>query len=335
MPLPYLMPNLISVRGEPQPTEKYQAAIFFDNDHAKILQVASLCPKIKGITVPETPGSSGPGQSARLSVKYTDEPIKSIISESGGENNFYIKIARATGINDELYDPVSGISPEHVRQLADWLSETASMNPRAVLLDWDRTITKAEGVLLPSTRYPTAPISSMFGHITNTGGKTETDFIEDMLKIICGGPARLAMLREMFNIIRDSGAHLIIITNNDLCFTASYKQLVDGLIPNPGPPIYLACSKNPPFLGDKGYRLKSNSLFNIICSSEPVAGGAGSVIASKNSNSSLLPLTKRKFVNLTGNNENENLYRGGKRMTKKNRRRHKRRTNRRGKVRKN
>ncbi len=366
---PLIRPPLVPVRGEPLPTDQYKAAIFFDNDHKKIDQVAAVCPLIRGINVPETSSNA-----SGLIVKYTDEPLRTIIAESGGEDNIYIKVALSNGQVDEAYDPVSGIDDEHVGQLTTWLSETAAVGPRAVLLDWDRTITKVEGVLLPRYTMPDVPIGIMFQQLIATGGsigaKTEADLIEDMLMVICGGPARLAMLRDMCNRIKDSGAHLIILTNNDSCITKCFKQLVDGFVPKPGPPIYLACSKFAPFHGDKGARLRSNSIFHIVCpkpgaatTSIPATGGAGSaplvpataplpttggagaapapaplptttqMPISGLGRSSSPPPSKRRFVNLTENNTklNGKGTRGGKRNTRK----HKRTIKRRGKVRKN
>lgn len=325
MSLPYLTPNLIPLRSEAQPIEPYRAAIFFDNDHAKIAQVLAACPTIKGVAVPETHGTSLLGGSKRLLMKFTDEPLKSIISESGGEDNLYIKISRFYGFDNEQFDPVSGISEDHISQLRLWLAETEHIYPRAVIFDWDRTLTKTEGVLLPSVGLPMEPITSMIRHIPNATERSQTDLIEDMLKIMCGGSARLAMLREMFNTIKDSGAHIIILTNNDLCFTYSYKQLLDGLIPKPGPQVYLACSKNPPFFGNKGNRLRANHLFGQVCP----------IIASPPSGLAVAP--KRRVVNLTANND-ENLYSGGggKRRTKRRSRKYGKRSRiRRGKVRKN
>jgi hypothetical protein len=352
---PLIRPPLVPVRGEPLPTDQYKAAIFFDNDHKKIDQVAAACSLIRGVTVPETSIKS-----SQLAVKYTDEPLRTIISESGGEDNIYIKVANANGQVDELYDPVSGINAEHIGQLTSWLSETAAEGSRAVLLDWDRTITKVEGVLLPKYIMPDVSIGSMFQQVIATGGsigaKTETDLIEDMLKIICGGPARLAMLRDMCDRIKDSGAHLIILTNNDSCITKSFKQLVDGLVPKPGPPTFLACSKFAPFYGDKGARLRSNSIFHFVCprpgAPAPATGGAGSAPSAPAPAPASLPSvthmpiagfgrssspTKRKFVNLTGNNTNlyGNSKHGGKRNTRKHKRSRKRTVKRRGKVRKN
>ncbi len=359
MSLPPISPALIPLRRYAAPVEPYKAAIFFDNDPAKVAQVTKACPLIKGITVPETPGTSGPGRSSKsLIVKYSDEPLKSIISESGGDDNIYIKTARSHGQDDEHFDPVSGISSEHVEQLNIWLAETASQTPRAVIFDWDRTITKVEGVLLPSKHNPRSPISTMLLTVGLIGIKTDKDLIESMLQIICGAPARLAMLRGMFNTIKDSGADVIILTNNDSCFTTSYKELVNGLIPNPGPPVFLACSKNPPFFGDKGRRLIVLPVFKSLCASAPAEGGGGAgggvpvasaipfrtatvpvrhgtaVPVSRSSS----PSRTRRFVNVSGNNENENLYKGGRRLLRRSRVRRvrmARRKTHRGKDRKN
>lgn len=250
---------MITVRGALP--EEYSAAIFFDNDPNKIQNVAEKCPAIQGQSVPETAYEIHP-----LPLNFP--PLKTIVTDAGGEDNKYLKYLRAMYVTTDYYDPVSGINPiVHRPIIEEWLYSLESPDTSIVLIDWDRTMTVIEGFYnFDYDRFKNYP---NFRQLFRTFTKDE--FYEDILRYLLGGDARLAALRAIFSIIGDLKIHIGILTNNGSCPTQQFKDLINKLIPPSVENLFIACSKPAPFNGHKGNKLKSIEQFRTLCN--PVLEG--------------------------------------------------------------
>lgn len=281
----------------PEPTslpEKYDAAIFFDNDPNQIKFVKSFCNTIRRVKVEHSDYIKNIPWSPNVIAGY---------KRSLGQN-YYAMLMEKTD-NKLHYDPISGLSDADFAQLEEWINtlrNAADVRYKAAIFDWDRTISKFEGISLGFIE--DLEFYKDILHI-DSPALTEERMMEDMLIYICGGAERLARLRDMFVMLATNGIDIIILTNNGGCYKPAFKAMIDKLLPS-GIQAYLACSaksKYKDIRGHKGYKLYSIPQFKDDICSVP-----------SNSNSNSNNSTPRRG--------------GGKKRTRKN-------IKRRGKTRKN
>jgi len=286
--------------------EKYDAAIFFDNDPNQIKFVKSFCNTIRSVKVNQT-------DNIRV-IPYGPEIVAKYRRSLG--QNYYSMLMEKTA-NKLHFDPISGLSDEDFAQLEEWINtlrNAAEVRHKAAIFDWDRTISKFEGISLGFTE-----AFDFYLDILNVDetSLTEDRMMEDMLIYICGGAERLAKLRDMFVMLATNRIDIIILTNNGGCYKPAFKAMVNKLLPE-GIQAYLACSSKSKFndiRGHKGYKLYTIPQFkDDICTI--------SVNSNSNSNSN----SNRNSNNTNTNNSRR--HRGGKKRTRKNMKR-------RGKTRKN
>jgi hypothetical protein len=160
---------------------------------------------------------------------------------------------------------MSGIQIKHIPFIEQWINDTAKQTPRAILFDWDRTITMIEGVHVNK--------DGMVGLKTEMKTKYGIDLpnitIEDTLLYLCGGPERLAMLRTIMSECIALGIDIIFLTNNGGCMPEGVnglREIMDGLFP-PGAHYDVICSRPAPYLGDKGkaFREEIPERSSLIC----------------------------------------------------------------------
>jgi len=290
-----------------RPPDKYDAAIFFDNDPNQIKNVRSFCQTIRTVKVQHTDNL------LRLNIPYNPrvlEDYKSSLQKS--QLNHYINYLEKTH-RGLYYDPLSGLSDSDFDILEEWINtlrNAEQVKYKAAIFDWDRTLSKFEGVALGFTED--------FDFYSNVlklpESLTEDQMMEDMLIYICGGPRRLADLRDMFMKLSSNNIDIIILTNNGGCPKPGFKLMIDTLLPE-GIQAYLACSSKAKFDGAKGH--KGYKLYTIPQFKEE-SGRSGEDICSIPSNSN------------SNNSNSNNTRKGGKRRSKR-----RKRTRRRGKTRKN
>ena len=228
--------------------EKYIAAIFFDNDQNKIINVSDTCPHIFTTHVPET--------AYHVSQKSFDSPeMQKLMEAAGGDDNIYIHLLKNAGYNSDSYDFISGFSPEvHGPMLASWIGQRKDPTKSIILLDWDRTITVIEGF-----------IEFDYEKFADYSGMRKRDYYNDFLRYLCGGDERLYRLRELLDYAGERGIDVAVLTNNSACNGRVFAELVDTLVPNSVENLFLACSIYPPFNGNKGLKLKSMPQFSELC----------------------------------------------------------------------
>lgn len=235
--------------------------IYFDNDQRVIDNVVEKCPKIVIVKVNETTGVLDKLPFGHRGMKEFEDKIRA-------ENTYYKFLKIVT--NGERYDRLSGIEDEEIAALYGWMQMTEGVPNRVALFDWDRTISKIEGVLLPPEPYSfsemldwvaTKKLSQSYMDRIATIGAPIT--IEDALEYMCGGPERLAKIKGMFAKLVENGVKIMILTNNGGCSFPAFKELALGLFPAgyaDDPRICSILSE-----GQKGKALINTGLFSDVC----------------------------------------------------------------------
>ena len=238
----------------------YTAAIFFDNDKKHILNFEKKLPAILSIKVNETPGIP------TSNVTDPNSDISKYIEAEDLRDNFYVKLIKILGDNIENYDKLSGINAADIAKLDAWIRQTAGQKNRAAIFDWDRTITKCEGILLPAVNMPLPEALSLLAqsnHIPIEG----VDIIEEFLTFICGGKERFGAIRKMFNACKDNNINIVILTNNPMCnlYGFIFQDTLNRIIkPLPEQPVTFICSH--PFGGNKVDALLSSDKKFVVFS---------------------------------------------------------------------
>lgn len=228
---------------------EYSQVLFLDNDSTQIGLVRSTHPRIESIHIPESPDPKS-------------QPLASIIrrleSISGHDftGNTYVERAfriRASR-SQHTYDPVSGIQENHVKQVDSWIQRTSGA--RALLMDWDRTISLFEGY---------------FGDDEGSLPDDRVRYYEDLLLVLLGGAARLDMIRRMIARAHEAGIELFVVTNNGGCndpgsgFNNFVTQLFGSI------PYTMVCGRD--FGGHKGKALEADPRFIKMKQRLSIAGG--------------------------------------------------------------
>jgi hypothetical protein len=158
----------------------------------------------------------------------------------------------------DMYDSTSGISKTDIDIYYQWEADTAATGPRrAVILDWDRTLTQVEGFILSLDPETVFGGNGVVRHWVSKGKLTKpypppvTSY--DTLMYLFGGKERFAMIRAWLQDIISKGIHIIILTNNTGCRFEVFRQLLSEFLPAS---TQLICS-GLDFGGDKGQALLS------------------------------------------------------------------------------
>ena len=214
--------------------------LYLDNDFTQLRLVHSTHPRIESIQIPE-------------SLDPTSQPLASIVRRleliSGYDFTGNTYLERAFRIRasrpQHIYDPVSGIQEKHVEQVNVWMHRTSSAENRALLMDWDRTISLFEGY---------------FGDDEGSLPDDHTNYYEDLLLVLLGGAARLDMIRRMIARAHAAGIELFVITNNGGCNDpgSGFNNFVSHLFGNI--PYTMICGRD--FGGHKGRALEADPRFS-------------------------------------------------------------------------
>jgi hypothetical protein len=237
---------------------QYQAALFIDNAQSHMEQMAMTCNR--GMTLIKV------GETPNLQPSLYSAPYMDLYARAIGPENTYSKAVRKLS-NREFFDPASGIQESHLPLIEKWINDTANVSPRAMLFDWDRTITIIEGVYVkPNGMKELHEFMVARGYDMSD---LPAIYAEDALVYLCGGKDRLTMLRTIMKSCVELNIDIIFLTNNGGCNpeqNGGLRELMDGLVP-PGTPYQVICSIHPPYFGDKGkaFRDEMPDKSSLIC----------------------------------------------------------------------
>lgn len=217
--------------------EQYDAAIFFDNLKSHVSQIGRLCGgKVYSVHV------GGNSQDPPL-VPFTNEIFREFYKYLDKDNT-YLSFVRQNSPDGDAFDPLSGIKHEDVNRFESWEKDTRNIRRRAMFLDWDRTITIFEGIVVGYLRDKQLSFKDVFPRVN----------IEDTLIYLCGGISRLSMIRSMLNTGYDDKVDIYLLTNNTACSYRFFKEIVDGLIGEGK--IHIICSGDKPYYGNKAKAIR-------------------------------------------------------------------------------
>jgi hypothetical protein len=240
----------------PMPTgSEFSQAIFLDNDSTQIHLVQTTHPYIESISIPESPDIKSQPLTAILSHLES-------ISGHDFTNNLYIERAFRIRASrpQHIYDPLSGIQEHHVNHVDEWIRRTSRrLERRALLMDWDRTLSLFEGY---------------FGDDEGALPANRAAYYEDLLLVLLGGAPRLTMIRGLIARAHAAGIDLFVITNNGGCNDpgSGFNNFVTHLFGNI--PYTMICGRD--YGGHKGRALEHDPRFNPLANPLPPFRGGGS-----------------------------------------------------------
>jgi hypothetical protein len=212
----------------------YDTAIFFDNLKSHVSRVGRACGgRINSVHVG---GVDDPDI-----VPFTNNQFRDYWERDEFRNNSYLDHTRRLSPKGDLFDSMSGLKRQDIDTLYKWIDDIRRSKQRAaIFLDWDRTVTIFEGVVVGFTRNKDVAFLDLFPNVS----------IEDTLQYICGGRERLRAIRDVLQRAVDSGIDVYILTNNTGCSYRYFKELVDGLLQGRGR-IGIVCAGDAPYYGNK------------------------------------------------------------------------------------
>lgn len=214
----------------------YKRALFLDNNIDFVMAV-SECPGITIIKIPES----------EVLENADSETFQGLWRKLSHEGDAYVSAVTAF-TKDIRYDPLSGIQDSHIVEIQDWVSDMKanSMDPLAVLFDFDRTLTMMEGVIGPGSSGLQGTKNILRQRVGATRKNNVEAYervnIEGMVETLLGGPERLMKIQSLFDFLYDKGVDIWILSNNSLFNTNKplMKEILDVL--SNSRPVGVICS---------------------------------------------------------------------------------------------
>ena len=247
--------------------DTFQHAIFLDNDFNKITQVGQLCYKIKCIKINES--------SSYSEIPWNTDPLKSYMRDKISMLNSYVKLIKTLPkVIGDMYDDRSGINESNMNDLRQRVDALPKGESKAVIFDWDRTLTMFEGVF-PYTYLMSKKLKPDF--LTNMNNEQyHKQLLEDMLIYLFGGEERLQLIRRMLNELHAKGVTLFILTNNGSCGEQKFYPYIQALTPHI-PIENMLCSAPFPYHGNKGLLLQNHPRFSNLSTPMHVVSAAHTI----------------------------------------------------------
>lgn len=233
--------------------------IFLDNDMVHITNwnrefppaAGHLAIKIDDITVNPL------GNRDNYFNGFTQAYLNNTVPPSANEYTTLLELGRN---QRETHNPSNGITNINADTVIEWVN----YNPlnRIAAFDWDRTLSVLEGGAMPGANQPWKDLDCPPA---------------DVLVYMFGGPARVAFIRNMFDILVDRGVSIFIITNSGNAHNnrANMLAVIRSICPT-FIDSHLIYSGDGSGIGGRGFTIKANALKNnaqYIALQSPVIGG--------------------------------------------------------------
>ena len=207
---------------------------FYDNDILHVNTVREMCPYIETFHVKET------------NVKERDLDY----ARSYEGKNTYAKYTVNNNMPDKVVD---ALTEEDINDILLW-SELEVDCDKKVLFDFDCTLSRIEGVIIPSTGWMLPQYGISYA---------------DVAVYLMGGTERFTALENMFKELTANDVEIFILTNNAGC--NSNKPELLNIIHQVYPELksdHLLCSGSTrrKHIKSKGHFLKEHPEFGEICS---------------------------------------------------------------------
>lgn len=205
--------------------------VFLDNAPKHIAELNALrIPTLETIQIPQT------GDDIAEMAFGAGTALNTMISSLGP--NLYLDALKILNIPGDHYDPLSGITGGHLDTIFTVVGPAGrGYSKQYVLFDWDRTLTKFEGL------FPESKIFEHLRYYKPAGADViladPVKYRQDMLFYLFGGNeqisfrrhsgSRLSKIRECIDELIRSGVTVHILTNNGGCGFPDFTNLVAAL----------------------------------------------------------------------------------------------------------
>jgi len=191
----------------------YDLGIFFDNSEFNF-ENSELYPNIIPIQLFETED-----ESLITGKDHLCDYIDKIVAEESKNDIKYInslkKLKQCQLFENDMIDYNSGMTISHIKNIMKLINEDNEYNIKFIVLDYDRTITKIEG--LHYYKYlKEANIPDL-----------------DIIKYYLGGINRIHALHKLFDLLHKKKIDLFILTNNEAINSIYHIMKLSKLNRNP------------------------------------------------------------------------------------------------------
>ncbi len=241
---------------------KYNKAIFFDNEQRHIIDVQNGCNENMKVVKITSSDFNDYGMLPFIdidSVRRLDEHLTNIQKmtktylegikpyidqlktvenlKNNLSTNAFNTLDTLLSIlpdNKDDYDNISGMEYEHFKILYDWIKENIHINNLVALFDFDRTITKVEGIIdFNSINEMNEYIKQYEADLPINKTIDNTITAESFMEYLCGGYIRLNNLKLIMNFLFENNIDIYILTNNPLCIgNKLFQELLSVLTTN-------------------------------------------------------------------------------------------------------
>ena len=195
------------------------SSIFFDNSQEHINTMKTL-PFVMCVKIPEKQNAND------ILLPLSTNPHFIGISR-------YVIHALTSATNKDSFDTYSGLRVNELEILKKWIQQPSSAQ-RYALFDWDRTITKIEGLMI---NFPTkdgrvdgtiAEYSTYLNEFYKPYDETFNFTPEVYMQYLCGMD-RMDLLRDIFAECIVNKVQIVILTNNAGCKTdgKTFRELME------------------------------------------------------------------------------------------------------------
>ena len=191
----------------------YDIGIFVDNSEFNF-ENSELYPNIIPIQLYETEN-----EDEVIGEKHLCNYINLLINEESKKDIKYIKnlncLKKCKLFMEDAIDYNSGMTISHIKNIIKLIKESNEYNVKFIVLDFDRTITKVEGL----------------HYYKNLKRENLSDL--DIIKYYLGGINRIHALHNLFNFLHSKNIDLFILTNNEAINSIYHLLKLSKLNRNP------------------------------------------------------------------------------------------------------
>ena len=259
--------------------------VFFDNAQSHIDEVEKgNFPNLQTVKVEDS------GEHIGEMPMEGDTPLAALIDSLG--KNIYVNTIREMGIESDIYDEKSGVTMHHILTVFNKLIMLKRKNPKGnyyVMFDWDRTLTKFEGLF---------PESKIFQRIKGVVSPSfQKLYRRDMLRYLFGGRLgsgevgtskikgqfRVDVIRKYIEVLLKNDIGVFILTNNGSCGSSDFKNTVKAFCPGIAV-SHIICSN--PLKGRKVFAAALSGYFpgsrldTVIATAKTIAASSSSAATS-------------------------------------------------------
>ena len=177
--------------------KKSKISLFFDNDKNNFIDKYH-CKNVKPVLIDETDNIYSTQYNIYTSLQVYNNYLSNL---SYGAFLYGQYIRKKNKYNIDSYDPVSGINSDHIKRLII----PNMVNIKALIFDWDRTLTVFEGLY---SIYPNV------SDLLKSFNLQKDVRIKDVAEYYLGGTKRVKKLRKVWIEAKNNKVPIYILSSN-------------------------------------------------------------------------------------------------------------------------